>query len=89
MFTENMACPEGSFFAEQYSKCLLLGENELTWQEAVDFCQTQGGLLWYPHYDELNSAVFDFFQRMQIERGKVYLKVGIIWSFSSIVDVVS
>ncbi len=72
-----VACPEGAQFApsQNMEDSLVLGENEMSWLEAIEFCdEFPAGYLFYPHSEEERSDYFNFFERMWNERGKNRLR---------------
>ena len=51
------------------AECIVLGEDEVTWNEAVGYCISQGGYLWDPESEVELSAVFEVFKNLRIDRG--------------------
>ena len=52
------------------SMCMMLGENEVTWDEAVEFCESVDGQFWFPGSESESSKVFEVFKNIRNERGK-------------------
>ena len=78
-------CPTGGYYTkiENRNMCLLLGENEMTWQEAVDFCQTFSGSMFTPQSEEESTDALGYFQLMRNMRGKSrFMFVGKIAIFN-------
>ena len=55
--------------------CLALGQAEMTWEEAIEYCNGVGGNLWYPDNEAKSTAIYEFFQRLRNEQGKNRLLV--------------
>ena len=45
-----------------YAECTALGEDEMTWEEAIEYCQSLGASPWNPESEVASSAVFEVFK---------------------------
>ena len=48
----------------------MLGTEDMSWQEAVDFCAIHNGQLWWPEYELDSEALFDLVQEIQEVNGE-------------------